>query len=283
MHVSGEKGQALLIVVLVMVVALTVALSVASRSITNLRIATEQEDSQAAFSAAEAGIEQILKTGVTSVPDQGLGKANIKKTTIQQVGGRSEFVLNNGNPIAKDDSVDVWLVDHNADGSLNFSSGWHQSLRTEQLTIYWGATSDVCPDTRAAIEVIVMSGEAVLPVTTRYAIDPCDDRRGRNRFDSPNETLAFAITGTDKKFANRYTISVKNGMLVRIIPLYASASIAIKGCNHTADSCTNLPTQGKVIDSIGTSGQTVRKITYFQGYPKLPSEFFQYVLFSSQQ
>ncbi len=56
MRVISESGQALLIVVLVMVVVLTMGLSVASRSITNLRIATEQDNSQASFSAVEAGI-----------------------------------------------------------------------------------------------------------------------------------------------------------------------------------------------------------------------------------
>jgi len=58
----NQKGQALLIVVLVMVVALTVGLSIASKTIISLRTSTEEANSQKALAAAEAGIEQALKT-----------------------------------------------------------------------------------------------------------------------------------------------------------------------------------------------------------------------------
>ena len=58
-----QKGQVLLIVVLVMIVALTVGLSLISRSITNLRTSTEEAESQKALAAAEAGIEQALESG----------------------------------------------------------------------------------------------------------------------------------------------------------------------------------------------------------------------------
>src|SRR3982751_5271728 len=58
----NEKGQALLIVVLVMVVALTVTLSVVSRSIVNLKTSTQQTDSQKVLAAAEAGVEQSIQS-----------------------------------------------------------------------------------------------------------------------------------------------------------------------------------------------------------------------------
>ena len=61
-----QKGQVLLVVVLVMVVALTVGLSLASRSITNLRITSDDENSQRAFSAAEAGVERAVKGNCTN-------------------------------------------------------------------------------------------------------------------------------------------------------------------------------------------------------------------------
>lgn len=292
MHVAGEKGQALLIVVLVMVVALTVALSVASRSVTNLRIATEQENSQAAFSAAEAGIEQILKSGITRAPNQELGSENnrayIKEATVQQVGGE-EFVLNNGSNVLKDDGIDVWLVGHNADGSFNFNSGWQLLSGEKKLTVYWGTPSvDVCSigaatNTMAAIEVIVMSGDRVLPVMTRYTADPCDARRSVNSFSSVDGVSSFSRGGKD--FAYRKEIRIDNnskGIVVRIIPLYASTPIAVKGCDLHGNNCNNFPYQGKVINSTGTSGETARKITYYQGYPKLPPEFF-YLIFSSQK
>lgn len=310
MQFFGEKGQSLLIVVLVMVVALTIGLSVASRSITNLRIASEEQNSQAAFSAAEAGIEKALRVSQTGnvITDQPIDtNVTIKKTVVTPVGGGKEFLLNNGNPVAEDDGADVWLIDHNTDGTLNFSSGWQALNGDKKITIYWGATSDTCSNsastnTAAAVEVIIMSGTQVLPVTSRYTADPCDsspNRKFLNNFGAIDGREGFLIGGSDKKFAYRMTLDIKSvlsgkpnkGILVRVIPLYASTRIAVRGCswNAAAASCDQFPLQGKQIDSTGNAGDsrntqpTVRRITYYQGYPKLPSEFFQYVLFSSQK
>ena len=60
-NLLNQKGQALLIVVLVMVVALTVTLSLVSRSVVDLKTSTDQADSQKALAAAEAGAEQAIK------------------------------------------------------------------------------------------------------------------------------------------------------------------------------------------------------------------------------
>ncbi len=46
---SNQRGQILLIIILVMVVALTIGLSVVSRSIVTLRTTEEEENSQKAF------------------------------------------------------------------------------------------------------------------------------------------------------------------------------------------------------------------------------------------
>ena len=58
---NSQNGQILLIVVLSMVVALSVSLSIASRTISNLRISKQSEESQRAFQAAEAGLERAVR------------------------------------------------------------------------------------------------------------------------------------------------------------------------------------------------------------------------------
>ena len=59
----GNQGQALLIVLLTLSVVLTIVLSIVSRSITDISITSLEEDSQRAFNAAEAGVEQALLKG----------------------------------------------------------------------------------------------------------------------------------------------------------------------------------------------------------------------------
>jgi len=59
-----DLGQIALGILLIMVVLLTVGLAVVSRSVTDIRISKETEESARAFSVAEAGIEEMLKREV---------------------------------------------------------------------------------------------------------------------------------------------------------------------------------------------------------------------------
>lgn len=279
---SNQQGQALLIVVLVMVVSLTIGLSVVSRSITNLRVTNEQEQSQRAFSAAEAGIEQALKTGVGIAEEKSLGNnASIKSLTVEQVGGISTFLLNGGNIVPKDEGTDVWLSN-----SPDYSS----PKSPEHFSLYWGSPNDNCTTSLpAAIEVIVISGGKNSPTSTRYAFDPCS--RG-NSFTTPESgsTSEYTIAGKTFKYRTPVNgndrITVNSGLIARIIPLYANAVVGVDTCNPgNRQPCSNnpnniLPLQAKKLESTGVSGTTTRKITVFQGFPKLPSQFFQYILFS---
>ena len=68
-----EKGQIILILLLVMTVALGVGLTIVQRSLTDISTSTKVEQSSRAFSAAEAGIEKALQGDISSVnfPDAG--------------------------------------------------------------------------------------------------------------------------------------------------------------------------------------------------------------------
>lgn len=270
-----ESGQALLVVVLVMVIALTVGLSLASRSITNLRSSTEEANSQAAFSAAEAGVEQAVKLGDTSgqsiiagVPLNDKNNSTISNVDISLIDG-SQFLLNNGNPIFQDDGTDVWLSPHSDNPAQLFQTAWNG-----QLSVHWGTNTDACQE--PALEILIISGTRVAPTLQKYAYDSCSTRRSSNSFNQPPASGAFSVNGVNGSmtFNYRTQITVSNGLLARIIPLYKGGSVGIIGAG--------LPVQGKIITSTGTAGvstaQTVRKISFFQGYDSLPSELF-YSLF----
>lgn len=285
-----ESGQALLIVILVMVIALTVGLSLASRSITNLRSSTEEANSQAAFSAAEAGVEQAVKLGDTSgqsiiaaVPLNDKNNSEISNVDISLIDG-SQFLLNNGNPIFQDDGTDVWLSPHTDSPSQLFQSAWNG-----QLSVDWGTKNNTVTCNDPALEILIISGTRVAPTMSKFVFDYCASRLSSNSFcqvgssNPPCATAtvtsqagAFTINGVNgsQTFNYRMQINVTNGLLARIIPLYNAGSVGIKG--------SGLPVQGKIITSTGTAGvnssQTVRKISFFQGYDSVPSELF-YSLF----
>ena len=264
-----QSGQVLLIVVLIMVTVLTVGLSLATRTITNLRVSQEEENSERAFSAAEAGIERSLVT--RSQTSGTFSNGTTYSTSVLKLAG-VELLFNNGASILKDNPVDILLTDY-----PNYATSW-----SGNITFHWGSSTDVCSssefgNTAAALEIIVVSGTTANPVATHYAVDPCSSRTSVNNFEYVNSSTS-ALGGMT--FRNKKTITVNSGLLVRLIPLYAPTSLGLNGCNNIGSNCLSLPEQGSIIQSIGRSDTTQRKIVSFSGYPTLPTEIFPFVLFS---
>ena len=266
---GGQKGQALLIVILVMVVALTITLSVISRAVVNLRTTQDQEKSQRALAAAEAGIEQTIKNSFVPIAqDQNLSNNSSFTTSVTQLAGNAPFLVEGGNLITKNEGEYIWLSTYNEVG--NWTTRWPTS-GSANLDIYWGDSSG--DNNNAALEIAVISGSSVAnAVITRYVYDPSPTRRSSNNFSAPvNSPIAIQ----DKSFTYRATISITDGMVVRVVPLYKSAYIAAAPASGAPAIAAN---QGRLITAVGKSDETARRVTVFQGYPELPADFFPYSL-----
>lgn len=276
-----QKGQVLLIVVLVIIVASTIGLSIATRSIISLRTSTEEAESQKALAAAEAGIERAIQgNSPIALPVNNLSNNSSYSTTVDQVDS-SSFLINGGNVIPKDEGADVWIVSHSNNNPI-----YSDARSVQFLNLYWGSTSEVCRTSTApaAVQAIVVSrnkstGEIK---SYRYAYDSCPSRRSGNNF-TQAESGSFAIAGIT--FSNRtapqsdLAKNVDDIVFMRVIPIYKDAVIGVSACNYAGGNCTSLPTQGYVISSIGTSGQANRKLTVFKGYPQTYLPYLSYGLF----
>ncbi len=262
LSINKQNGQALLIVVLVMVIALTVGLSIASKSITSFRNSTDTASSQKALSAAEAGIEQALKSN-SSIDITSISQDTKYKTDVTPVGGTT-FLLNGGNPVLQGSGIDLWLT---AYSSISANLYQNPFPNTESFSVYWGNSSGECNN--AALEVVIIAGTRASPILSKYAFDPCTARRGNNHFAVPDAGAAIA----GKTFAYRATIPAGGGLISRVVPLYMSAIMAVNSIN------TPFPSQGSVITSVGSSGTTERRVNVFQGYPEIPAEYYLYNLF----
>lgn len=258
-HSKGQEGQVLLIVVLAAVVSLTVGLSAVSRSITNTKLSTEEANSQKALSAAEAGIEKLLNDVTLGESSGNLSNDSTFNASVNVF--RSNTVkLNDGGTVFQNEGADVWLSNSNFSGDQ-----WSGTL-----TVRWTNNSASNCRENAAIEVAVISGtDRNNPTLRRYAYATSCSGRTDN-FDSP--TLGSAVV-SGKTYNQGFSIPITNGYIARVIPVYANTSVVVQA------SGGNLPPQGNIIDSLGTSGNTSRKIRVYQGYPKVPIEFFPYSLF----
>jgi hypothetical protein len=184
------------------------------------------------------------------------------------------LALNNNAPLLKDDAIDLWLSTY-----PTYTNQW-----SGNLTFYWGTSTDVCNtseavNSAAALEIIVLTGTKANPQVTHYAFDPCSSRSLVNHFTFVNANSKM-IAG--RTYLNRSTISVNSGLFVRIMPLYAPVFVAVDTCDNDGNNCNALPSQGVIIESVGSSDTTSRKIVSYRTYPKLPTELFPYSLFIPQ-
>lgn len=283
---ASQRGQVLLIVILVIIIASTIGLSLASRSITSLRTSTEEAESQKALAFAEAGIERAIQGNVpVAVEEVDLGKSNYS-TTVTQVQS-SSFLINGGNLIPKDEGSDVWFAKHDdVTGNPIVST----ALSPNPLYLYWGSSSEKCgtANAPAAIEAIIVTNLGVgngQNFTFRFAYDPCKSERGNN-FALPD--IGNFVVG-DKTFRYGTPQAGPNDLLkgggvsqivfMRVVPIYKDTVVGVSTCSRSRSNCIPLPSQGYVITSTGKSGDASRKITVFKGYPQTYLPYLSYGLF----
>ncbi|MCX6793787.1 MAG: pilus assembly PilX N-terminal domain-containing protein [Candidatus Gottesmanbacteria bacterium] len=267
-----QTGQIALIALLVLTIATTVGLSLIARTTTDVSVTRNIEESTRAFSAAEAGIEETLKSGIAS--DFTIDPALSVKysTTIVPAGGGvgSPFVF--PQKTLKENTETVWLVDHDA-----------ITGKIIETPTYIKNTIDVCWSSETTTPALIVS---VLYKTSggayqvaKAAYDPDGSRA--NNF-SPPTASSGGCTGTNTTYRSRIrffdlsiTPAVDTLIALRIRPVYTGTLIAIAPAPAQA-----LPIQGNQIQSVGTAGSDVnRKIIVYQQY-RTPDSIFDYAVYS---
>lgn len=265
-----ERGQIVLILVLITIVGLTIGLSLISRTVTDVRISTQIEQSGKAFSAAEAGVESALKSAVVGGAG---GTVNLPDSSasynVAQLGGSTGSYSFPLTEIGR--AQTVWLIEHNSDGTVNETGSSYPS--SSSIDICWGTDSN----NTAAIVVSLYYKTGSVYKVSNLAYDPIATRG--NNFTIISDTAGGYCNG-NYQFRKTIIPTLDFGidpastlLALRILPLYQNTTIALL-------PTSTLPIQGKLITSIGQSDTgVVRKINVSQGYPVLPS-LLDFVLFT---
>ena len=157
---SRERGQTLIIFILLLVVLSLIVLAVSARSITNVKISETSEESARAFSSAEAGIEEAVEqirinpVGVVQQVEQPIFPDNRMAGTYKvnkQAGSDKTFL--SSVPFTSDlQTLQVLLADNN---DPELTSG---NYRGNSICLLWG---DERASERPAIEatVIYLAGD----------------------------------------------------------------------------------------------------------------------------
>ncbi|MBI2616853.1 hypothetical protein HYW55_01810 [Candidatus Gottesmanbacteria bacterium] len=270
-----QKGQVVLLLVLITVIGLTIGLSLISRTVTDVRISSQIEQSGRAFSAAEAGIESALRSGTSNVTSGNVslpGASASYSVSPVSVSAATSYHL----PLtATGKSQTLWLMAHDdATGALDESNYYDF---TNGIDVCWGSDSSTVPALLVTLFYKDSTGDYSI---AKAAFDANASTRG-NGFSplSLNEIPpgTYCQGGYSYRKSLTYSAFGLSGSLkaiaLRMKPWYADTKIGVL-------PGASLPTQGNVITSLGQSETgVVRKIQVIQGYSALP-EVFDFSYFS---
>lgn len=283
----ADSGQALLIILLIMAVVLTISLSVVSRSVTDITVSKKEEDSARAFSAAEAGVEQVLKGSNVysgSLPNSASFAVGNPTAIIATA---KDFVF--PSLVSFGESVTLWLVAHDSNGDLACSASL-PCFTGNKLKFCWGESgTGSSNNTTPALEVSVLyrtsSSDYSTATVARGSYDPNSARSAGNHFAGASGVCTIA----GKDFAFSKTVDLNSDLLIssdvtgtqnrlqmaRVRLLYNTDKAHPVGV--TADiagaSNTDFPSQGIKIVSTGQAGDASRKVEVTQTYADLPPVF----------
>lgn len=288
----------MLALILVMTVALAIGLSVIQKSLVDVSTSTKVEQSSMAFSAAEAGIERSLQTGgdipfTVQENDSQYQALNTGLIPVIATSGNRQDPLEcppgNPFPLAKEDIAHVWLAEYTS--TFNPPPA---AYKQNTLEVYWGNSQT----DKAALELTLVyyGADSTDPVDTsakyrsrKWYLDHTVTRSFDNKF------TQVACAGYSSGLSNyqcTYTIggSADPGgalptlpsvlMLLRARLLYNDNSqpLAVRAVGTCGLDCS-IPSQTRLITSVGTSGPTQRKIQVCQTQKVVPP-YFDYAIFS---
>lgn len=291
-----QEGQAILALILIMTVALAIGVSVIQKSLVDVSTSTKVEQSQRAFSAAEAGIERALTpTGIGSTAPITL--SNQSSVTVQDT-GLLPYTASGGSqqdgleypPISKEEFAHIWLADPTSPTNPP-AEFYMPASRTSGrgIEIYWGNPSAE----KAAIAVKIIHFNGTNYQASAYYFDSDGGRVGANGFTDASAGCSSptinTTSGTNRSFYCKRIIDSSSSppfpsqglMLVRIRLLYNSSSqpVAVRGYGTCGPPCS-LPPQARLIASTGESGQTQRTVQVFQ-LKKVVPPYLDFAIFSA--
>lgn len=245
-----ERGQMLLILVMIMAVALTVVLTMTFTTRTDTQLTKLEEENQKALAAAEAGIEQSLKSG-SAISDLATGNFATALSSGSTSISTSATDTFTSPTLTSGEAYTTYLGTYTAGSPPTIGA----STATNIVVCYGAGTAldialvkNSAPQVKHYVADVPGAGELITG-SGKLSETSCPDTSFPHAV-----TIPAADVGVDGKF-----------LVVRAIG--ASTRLSI--------SKTGLPAQGRTVSSqVTTKSQVTKKVQLFQSYPQIPAEFF---------
>lgn len=284
-----QSGQAVLIVLLGMAVALTVVLSILGASTTDIKLSTNESESQRAFSAAESGIEQSLATN--NLSSGTLTNTNAKYSATVSSFAKGQVQFSYPQPLPVGESAILWFVSHLSNGTLGcniLDPGYTGCFAGKFFNVCWGKSGTVAnAATTPAVEVSVIYLTNPLDFSTakvaKAIYDPNPGRLTGNNYSSVNgPSNSCTIDGNTYAFEEYMDVGAMMGIgggysnpVLGPEPQFVYFKLLYNDTPQPIGFVSDkpLPSQGNQIDSTGTLNTSTRKIEVIRSFNDAPGIF----------
>jgi hypothetical protein len=268
---NSQKGQALLLLVMMLATTMTIVMTVVFTSRNETKTAKLEQDSERSFSAAEAGIEAVMR--VTPSPSMTFAQLGLSNLNGVDLNNSTVSISTPNDPfvsplIQKDQQLTYYLADYNT------TDGTFSNPFSGNLDLYYGSETGINCN-QIALEMSAVYGTAapysVMRYVANYQNTILQTSLGVSTFDISG--TPYTINTTSFKCRTSFTIAA-NARLMFIRVLAASRSTA-KTRFGTDGTLATHRAQGRYIQSEAkTTSGVVKKVQLFQSYPQIPAELF---------
>ncbi|MFH1088670.1 MAG: hypothetical protein V1719_02405 [Patescibacteria group bacterium] len=250
-----QKGQTLVIMLMLMVVATFVGITVSTRFVKNLRLVSSADDSSKALSVAEALVERLLLVTSATLEEYISNNSCGDVCALSIADATSQTLTASAVLSFSGNSVNSYTVSLKQTNVQQVSLAGYQSSRT--INVCWNGDASV-----VGSYIYTQSG-AVKATPLAY-----------NAVGTSHSDNGFNTSSSSMGYDNCFSVSAANTpQAIRLKTAYDDAEGAV-----IPEAGYSIPIQGIKIESTGRAGEAVRKVTVIKSKSFVPS-YFDYVIY----
>jgi len=285
-----QRGQVLLISIMLLAVVMTVIFSASFTNVTETKVTKLEEESQRALAAAEAGVEaMIAQNNDIDCSDSNCTFSNLALSpndSLKALGNLGGINLDESQVYFDQTAVNIYIIptilQDGEQYTLYMADPPGFSTNTiSSFVVYWGSNGG-----SPALEITIVNKNVDRP-TSRYLVDPNGSiTKGISTDDKfiITDTLNTGFwvegdvaTGEKEKVYFKYKTTVSlNANTQDVGGTHQYAFVRILFANsRLAFEATGLPAQGKTaVADVVTNAGVNKAVKFFRTYQQLPAEFF---------
>ena len=255
-HTNNQKGQTLVVIFMLMVVTLAIGLGISTRYVKTLHTLTGADNSSRALAVAEAAIEHLLLLPITTLEDYAQNGTCGADCYLEITSAEGQVISATIELSKLGNSSEPFLIDLKTDETNQISLMSYPD--NQDVFVCWN-TGDM------SVTALFIHGVVGSYDNDAFSYNPTTTSHSDNNFD-----IAAPLFGFNHCFAIN---SQTNPAMIRLKAHYEEGPAVI-----IPSAGNSLPTQGVLIESVGSAGNATKTVVVIITDPILPS-IFDYALY----